>query len=51
MSRKTQFSFLNDLDRLIQKDYLPTQEDILYARTETIGVNELRYVYNNMELR
>jgi hypothetical protein len=33
-------SFFNDIDRLFQKDYLPTDQDILRARLRTTGISE-----------
>ncbi|KAK5170483.1 uncharacterized protein LTR77_005071 [Saxophila tyrrhenica] len=32
--------FFNDIDRLFQKDYLPTDQDILRARLRTTGISE-----------
>ncbi|KAH7687783.1 guanine nucleotide-binding protein G(o)alpha subunit, partial [Aphelenchoides avenae] len=43
--------FLDDLDRLYDEAYVPTEEDILTSRTVTYGVNELRYTYSTRELR
>jgi guanine nucleotide-binding protein subunit alpha len=36
-------SFLDDLERLFKADYLPSNQDILYARSSTIGVVETRF--------
>jgi guanine nucleotide-binding protein subunit alpha len=33
-------SFLDDLDRFFEANYLPTDQDILYAKSRTIGVVE-----------
>ncbi|KAI9333279.1 G-protein alpha subunit-domain-containing protein [Obelidium mucronatum] len=38
--------FLNDLDRLVDKKYLPTQQDILQARITTTGVTENQFFVN-----
>ncbi|KAH7720391.1 Guanine nucleotide-binding protein alpha-3 subunit [Aphelenchoides avenae] len=43
--------FLDDLDRLYDDDYCPSEEDVLSSRVITYGVNELCYTYNNRELR
>ncbi|KAH7708051.1 guanine nucleotide binding protein alpha transducing activity polypeptide 2 [Aphelenchoides avenae] len=42
--------FLDALDRLSARNYCPSETDVLYARTKTTGVNELRYAYRNTEL-
>lgn len=34
------FSYLNDLRRLAQSDYLPTEQDILRVRVPTTGIIE-----------
>ncbi len=34
---------MNDLDRISSLDFVPTNEDILYARVRTVGVAEHRY--------
>ncbi|KAI6220850.1 Guanine nucleotide-binding protein G(O) subunit alpha [Aphelenchoides fujianensis] len=43
--------FLDDIDRVKTPDYIPTVQDMLYARQETIGVSEVRYIYKNMDFR
>ncbi|CAG8598600.1 17930_t:CDS:2 [Funneliformis caledonium] len=35
--------FLDNVERFAQKDYLPTDEDILQARVRTIGVSEHKF--------
>ena len=35
--------FLNNLHRLFQTDYIPTEEDVLKSRVQTIGVNETQF--------
>lgn len=34
------YSYLNDIDRLVQTDYLPTEQDILRVRVPTTGIIE-----------
>lgn len=34
------FSFLDNVDRFTDKDYTPSDEDILQARVRTLGVTE-----------
>ncbi|KAG8912765.1 hypothetical protein FRC00_003818 [Tulasnella sp. 408] len=38
--------FLDDMDRITQKDYLPTNNDILNARLKTVGVVEHSFQIN-----
>ncbi|KAJ4796643.1 Guanine nucleotide-binding protein alpha-1 subunit [Rhynchospora pubera] len=35
--------FMDNLDRLSQPDYVPTKEDVLYARVRTSGVVEIQF--------
>lgn len=34
-------SFIENLDRIISKDYVPSVEDILRVRAKTTGINEI----------
>ena len=36
-------SYLNSLDRLIQPDYIPTQQDVLRTRVKTTGIVETTF--------
>jgi len=40
MFQKFFSSYLNDVDRLVQPDYLPTEQDILRVRVPTTGIIE-----------
>ncbi|KAJ3451238.1 guanine nucleotide-binding protein g(o) subunit alpha [Anaeramoeba flamelloides] len=35
--------FLNNIDRICEKKYVPSSEDILYCRVPTVGVKEIRF--------
>ena len=37
-------SFLNDIDRITQRDYEPSDDDIVRARLRTVGVQEYKLV-------
>ena len=41
--------FLDNLPKLCQLDYIPTQHDILQARVQTTGVLEYRFFYRNFQ--
>lgn len=40
--------FLDDLDRLGQKDYMPTEQDILRTRVKTTGIVEVHFHFKNL---
>lgn len=44
-------SFLDDLDRVIEPNYLPTEKDVLYARLETTGTVEEQFPCKDMLIR
>ena len=41
----TSFSFLDDLYRIANRDYEPTDDDVVRARLRTMGVQEYRFVF------
>ena len=43
------YSYLTDIDRIKQHDYLPTQQDILRVRVPTTGIIE--YPFDLEEIR
>ena len=43
------YSYLTDIDRIKQPDYLPTQQDILRVRVPTTGIIE--YPFDLEEIR
>lgn len=42
--------FLNDLNRVTHVDYIPTENDVLRARTKTTGIYETRFVTGNLSI-
>ena len=40
-------SFLNDIDRITQRDYQPSDQDVVRSRLRTIGVQEYKLVMEN----
>jgi len=45
------FSYLNSLDRLIQSDYIPTQQDVLRTRVKTTGIVETTFTLKKHKFR
>lgn len=45
------FSFLDDLDRLGAKDYMPTEQDILRTRVKTTGIVEVHFSFKNLNFK
>ncbi|GFT58606.1 guanine nucleotide-binding protein G(o) subunit alpha [Trichonephila clavipes] len=43
--------FLDDLDRLCQKDYMPTEQDILRTRVKTTGIVEVHFSFKNLNFK
>jgi len=44
----THSSFFQDIDRLFQKDFLPTDQDILRTRLRTTGISETIFELGNL---
>ena len=40
-------SFINDAERIANRDYQPTDDDVIRARLRTIGVQEYRFVFDH----
>lgn len=38
-------SFLNDVDRIVARDYEPSDDDVVRARLRTMGVQEYHFSY------
>ena len=51
MKCKSYFSFLSDLDRIKDDDYLPTEQDILRSRVPTTGIIEYPFDLDNIVFR
>ena len=45
------FSFLDDLDRLGAKGYMPTEQDILRTRVKTTGIVEVHFTFKNLNFK
>uniref|UniRef100_A0A0B7AB27 Guanine nucleotide-binding protein G(O) subunit alpha n=1 Tax=Arion vulgaris TaxID=1028688 RepID=A0A0B7AB27_9EUPU len=43
--------FLDDLDRLGAKDYMPTEQDILRTRVKTTGIVEVHFCFKNLNFK
>lgn len=44
-------SFLDDLERLGAKDYMPTEQDILRTRVKTTGIVEVHFHFKNLNFK
>ena len=45
------FSFLDDLDRLGGREYMPTEQDILRTRVKTTGIVEVHFSFKNLNFK
>ena len=43
--------FLDDLDRLGARDYMPTEQDILRTRVKTTGIVEVHFSFKNLNFK
>ncbi|GIY89664.1 guanine nucleotide-binding protein G(o) subunit alpha [Caerostris extrusa] len=43
--------FLDDLDRLCKKEYMPTEQDILRTRVKTTGIVEVHFSFKNLNFK
>lgn len=43
--------FLDDLDRLGRRDYMPTEQDILRTRVKTTGIVEVHFSFKNLNFK
>lgn len=41
-------SYLNDLDRICQPSYVPTQQDVLRTRVKTTGIVETHFTFKDL---
>lgn len=41
-------SYLNDLDRICQTNYVPTQQDVLRTRVKTTGIVETHFTFKDL---
>lgn len=40
--------YLNDLDRISQTNYIPTQQDVLRTRVKTTGIVETHFTFKDL---
>lgn len=45
------FSYLNDLDRIAQPNYIPTQQDVLRTRVKTTGIVETHFTFKDLHFK
>lgn len=43
--------FLNSIERISSRSYIPTQEDVLRTRVKTTGINETKFSYKGLNFR
>nr|ANV21076.1 guanine nucleotide-binding protein Gt subunit alpha-1 [Geotria australis] len=43
--------YLNDIDRLVQPGYLPTEQDVLRSRVKTTGIIETQFSFKDLHFR
>jgi len=43
--------YLNSLDRIMVKDYVPTESDVLHTRVTTVGIVETEFEYEKLRFR
>lgn len=41
-------SYLNDLDRICEPGYIPTQQDVLRTRVKTTGIVETHFTFKDL---
>lgn len=41
-------SYLNDLERICQPNYVPTQQDVLRTRVKTTGIVETHFTFKDL---
>ena len=49
--RTNYFSYLNSLERLGSKDYLPTEQDVLRTRVKTTGIVETHFTFKDLHFK
>jgi guanine nucleotide-binding protein G(t) subunit alpha len=45
------YSYLNDLERLVQPGYIPTEQDVLRSRVKTTGIIETTFSHKDLHFR
>lgn len=51
LSLSLSFSYLNDLERLVQPGYVPTEQDVLRSRVKTTGIIETQFSFKDLHFR
>ena len=44
-------SYLNDLERIAQADYIPSQQDVLRTRVKTTGIVETHFTFKDLHFK
>lgn len=44
-------SFFNNIDRISDDDYVPTEQDVLRCRVKTTGIVETEFDFNGFKFR
>jgi guanine nucleotide-binding protein G(i) subunit alpha len=45
------FSFFENVMRLAEDNYIPTEADVLRARTRTTGIEEAKFSFDDLTLK
>lgn len=45
------FSYLNELDRISQAGYIPTEQDVLRTRVKTTGIVETHFTFKDLHFK
>nr|pir probable GTP-binding regulatory protein Gh alpha chain - bovine (fragments) [Bos taurus] len=43
--------YLNDLERIAQSDYIPTQQDVLGTRVKTTGIVKTHFTFKDLHFK
>ena len=44
-------SFFEEVDRIVEPNYIPTESDVLRARTKTTGIYETRFAMGQLSIQ
>ena len=44
-------SFFEEVERIAEPDYIPTESDVLRARTKTTGIYETRFTMGQLSIQ
>lgn len=44
-------SYLNEMERICQTDYIPTQQDVLRTRVKTTGIVETHFTFKELNFK